>query len=43
MKPTECLEYIVAHETAHLIEPTHKAQFIAVLDRFTPNWRLRRD
>jgi predicted metal-dependent hydrolase len=42
-KPQECLEYIVVHEMAHLLEPTHNAYFIALMDRFMPNWRLRRD
>jgi predicted metal-dependent hydrolase len=42
-KPKECLEYIVVHEMAHLLEPTHNARFIAFMDRFMPNWRLRRD
>ena len=42
-KPKECLEYIVVHEMTHLIEPTHNARFIALMDRFMPNWRLRRD
>jgi predicted metal-dependent hydrolase len=42
-KPRECLEYIVVHEIAHLLEPTHNARFIALMDRFMPNWPLRRD
>jgi predicted metal-dependent hydrolase len=42
-KPKECLEYIVVHEMAHLLEPTHNSRFIALMDRFMPNWRLRRD
>jgi predicted metal-dependent hydrolase len=42
-KPKECLEYIVVHEMAHLLEPTHNARFIAIMDQFMPNWRLRRD
>lgn len=42
-KPKECLEYIVVHEMAHLLEPTHNARFIALMDQFMPNWRLRRD
>jgi len=42
-KPKECLEYIVLHEMAHLLEPTHNARFIALMDGFMPNWRLRRD
>jgi predicted metal-dependent hydrolase len=42
-KPKECLEYIVVHEMTHLLEPTHNARFIALMDRFMPSWRLRRD
>jgi predicted metal-dependent hydrolase len=42
-KPKECLEYIVVHEMAHMLEPTHNVRFIALMDRFMPNWRLRRD
>lgn len=42
-KPKECLEYIVVHEMAHLLEPTHNARFIALMDGFMPSWRLRRD
>ena len=38
-KPPECLEYIVAHELAHLIEPSHNARFQAVMDSHLPNWR----
>ena len=42
-KPKECLEYIVVHELIHLLEPTHNARFITLMDRFMPSWRLRRD
>jgi predicted metal-dependent hydrolase len=28
---------------AHVLEPTHNARFIALMDGFIPNWRLRRD
>ena len=42
-KPKECLEYVVVHEMAHLLEPTHNARFIALMEQFIPNWRLRRD
>jgi len=41
-KPPICLEYIVVHELVHLIEPTHNARFIALMDRFMPNWLLHR-
>lgn len=42
-KPRECIEYIVVHEMVHLLEPTHNARFIALMDRFMPNWGLRRN
>lgn len=41
-KPPECLEYIVVHEMAHLIEPTHNSRFIALMDHLMPNWRFYR-
>ena len=41
-KPAECLEYIVLHELVHLVEPTHNASFVALMDRFMPNWQFHR-
>lgn len=41
-KPPECLEYIVVHELAHLIERTHTQRFIALMDRFMPKWKFYR-
>ena len=35
-KPRECLEYIVVHELVHLLEPTHNARFLMLMDRFIP-------
>jgi len=42
-KPAECLEYIVVHELVHLLEPTHNARFIALMDRFMPKWQFHRE
>jgi predicted metal-dependent hydrolase len=41
-KPAECLEYIVVHELVHLLQPTHNARFVALMDRFMPNWHFHR-
>ena len=41
-KPPECLEYIVVHELVHLLEPTHNARFVALMNRHMPDWRHRR-
>jgi predicted metal-dependent hydrolase len=42
-KPREHLEYVVVHEMTHLLESTHNAHFIALMDRFMPSWQHRRD
>ena len=42
-KPPECLEYIVVHEMAHLLEPTHNSHFIALMDQFMPKWRFYKE
>jgi len=39
-KPPLCLEYILAHELVHLLEPSHNRRFKAYMDRFMSNWRL---
>lgn len=41
-KPRDLLEYVVVHEMAHLIEPTHSDRFIAILDEHYPSWREAR-
>ena len=42
-KPRECLEYILAHEMIHLLEPTHNQRFVALMDRYMPKWQFFRD
>jgi hypothetical protein len=42
-KPRECLEYILVHELAHLIEPTHNARFVDLLEQSLPDWEHRRE
>jgi predicted metal-dependent hydrolase len=41
-KPKDLLEYVVVHEMAHLIEPTHSDRFIAILEEHYPSWREAR-
>lgn len=41
-KPKDLLEYIIVHEMAHLLEPTHSERFTALLDRHYPTWREAR-
>ncbi|MDN5870795.1 MAG: M48 family metallopeptidase [Nitrococcus sp.] len=42
-KPHACLEYVLVHEMAHLLERHHTHRFRDLMDRFLPDWRLRRD
>lgn len=42
-KPPLCLEYIIVHELIHLIERTHNARFMALLDQHMPDWAHRRE
>lgn len=41
-KPKDLLEYVVVHEMAHLIAPTHSDRFVALLNRHYPAWREAR-
>jgi predicted metal-dependent hydrolase len=41
-KPPTCLEYVVVHEMAHLLERRHNDKFIAYINRFMPQWQYYR-
>lgn len=41
-KPKDLLEYVVVHEMAHLIVPTHSERFVALLNEHYPSWREAR-
>lgn len=40
--PVECVEYVAAHEAAHLIEANHSPAFYRVLSALLPDWQARR-
>lgn len=42
-KSTDCLEYVVVHEMAHLLERHHNEKYKAILDKFMPTWRQRKE
>lgn len=42
-KPLDCLEYVVVHELAHIVDPSHGKAFIELLDSHLPGWRGARD
>ncbi len=41
-KPPMCMEYVLVHELAHLIEPTHGKRFVKLMDETLPDWQRRR-
>lgn len=41
-KPKDLLEYVIVHEMAHLIEPTHSDRFTVILEEHYPSWREAR-
>jgi predicted metal-dependent hydrolase len=41
-KPVQCLEYIIVHELAHLIERHHNDRFTVLMDEHLPDWKARR-
>ena len=42
-KPVQCLEYIVVHELAHLLERHHNERFAALIEAHIPQWRQYRE
>jgi len=38
-QPIRCIEYVVAHELAHLVHPNHSREFYNYLSYLLPDWR----
>lgn len=38
-KSYDCLEYIIVHEMAHLLERGHGTRFKGIMDKYYPNWK----
>ncbi len=41
-KPKDLVEYVIVHEMVHLIVPNHNDYFLALMDKYYPNWREAR-
>ena len=42
MAPPRVLDYVAAHEVAHMLEMNHSDRFWAVVDRLFPGWQAER-
>ena len=42
MAPPEVLDYVVAHEVAHLVEMNHSAAFWKIVESLRPDWKTQR-
>ncbi len=40
--PEALIDYVCAHEAAHLVEPNHSAAFWRTVERVMPDWQLHR-
>lgn len=38
-KTPECLDYVILHELAHLVEKSHNERFVSLMDKYMPMWR----
>jgi len=41
-KSADCLEYVVLHELVHLLVRRHDDQFVEIMDKCLPRWRILR-
>lgn len=42
-KPKHCLEYVIVHELAHLLETNHTPRFWSIVEKFLPTWKTSHD
>ena len=40
--PHKCLEYVVVHELAHLVEANHSKKFYNIIEEMIPDWKTRK-
>ena len=41
--PVDCVEYVIVHEMAHLVELNHSPAFRKIVEEILPDWRERKE
>jgi predicted metal-dependent hydrolase len=41
--PSDCLDYVLLHEYAHILVPNHSKAFYDVVERYMPDWKTSSD
>jgi predicted metal-dependent hydrolase len=39
----DCIDYVIAHELCHVVEPNHSPAFLRLLRRVMPDWERRKE
>lgn len=41
--PTGCIDYVIAHELAHVVHPHHGSAIARLLEHVMPDWQPRKN
>jgi len=41
--PEKAVDYVIVHELAHILQKNHSPRFYALIERYLPDWKERRE